>query len=127
MRRMISSAALALCSALALCAPAHAATAPVPRGDALYEDGPSGRYLLDSGWSTRADTRDAGERRGWQQPGYRAGFRPVIVPNAFNARDLTRRGQRSRVQWYRVRFRLPAAPASARWRLRFESVNVTAR
>src|SRR5918996_695174 len=103
----------------ALPAPAYAA-APPER--ALYADGPDGRHLLDSGWSTRADPRDVGRRRHWERPGRDAGFRRVPVPHAFNARDRSRRGFASRVQWYRTRFDLPGGEATG-WRLRFESVN----
>src|SRR5262249_55664345 len=70
------------------------------------------RYLLDSAWTT--STHRAG------------GYRPVSVPNSFNARDLTTKGNRSRVQWYRERFTLPSAAGAAGWRIRFESVNVRA-
>jgi Glycosyl hydrolases family 2, TIM barrel domain/Glycosyl hydrolases family 2, sugar binding domain/Glycosyl hydrolases family 2 len=88
-----------------------AAGAYTPRERALYEDGPSGRYLLDQAWSTSSS-----------QSGR---FRPVSIPNVFNARDYTVRGNRSRVQWYRERFTLPRTPAAG-WKLRFESVNVRA-
>jgi beta-glucuronidase len=89
-----------------------AAAAYTPREHALYEDGPSGRYLLDQGWSS-----------GRSESGR---FRPVSIPNAFNARDHTTKGNRSRVQWYRERFTLPRTGGAAGWRLRFESVNVRA-
>jgi beta-glucuronidase len=89
-----------------------AASAYTPREHPLYEDGPSGRYLLDSGWST--------------SPSQSGRFRPVSIPNAFNARDYTSRGNRSRVQWYRERFTLPRTSGAEGWRLRFESVNVRA-
>jgi Glycosyl hydrolases family 2, TIM barrel domain/Glycosyl hydrolases family 2, sugar binding domain/Glycosyl hydrolases family 2 len=112
------------CAAVVLLAPAGAgARAPVPAEGALYQDGPSWRYLLERGWTTRADKGDRGLAAGWQRPGFRSGFRPVEIPNAFNARDLTAAGQRSWVQWYRTSFRLPKAPRSASWRIRFESVN----
>jgi beta-glucuronidase len=102
---------LPIAIALVLAMPA-AAGAYTPRQHPLYEDGPSGRYLLGSGWSTSAD---------------RSGrFRAVSIPNAFNARDYSTKGNRSRVQWYRERFTLPSATRAAGWRLRFESVNVRA-
>jgi beta-glucuronidase len=112
-------ALLALVLLLALAAPSFAA-APPER--ALYADGPDGRHLLDSGWTTRADPRDAGRRAHWERPGRDAGFRRTSVPHAFNARDRSRRGFASRVQWYRTRFDRPAGEATG-WRLRFESVN----
>jgi beta-glucuronidase len=100
---------IAIAALLALPAVASAYT---PREHPLYQDGPSGRYLLDHGWST-------GASRSGQ-------FRPVSIPNAFNARDYTTKGNRSRVQWYRQRFTLPRTGGAAGWRLRFESVNVRA-
>lgn len=104
-----------------------AAAAPVPAARALYTDAPSGMYLLDAGWSTRADPRDVGLRDRWQSPAVTRGFRPVAIPNAFNARDLSRSSFRGRVQWYRVRFSLPDASGATGWNVRFESVNVAAR
>ena len=100
---------IAIAALLALPAVASAYT---PREHPLYQDGPSGRYLLDHGWSSSAS-----------QSGR---FRPVSIPNAFNARDHTTKGNRSRVQWYRERFTLPRTSGAAGWRLRFESVNVRA-
>jgi beta-glucuronidase len=114
-----------LLAAWCLAAPAGAA-AYTPREHALYGDGPSGRYLLDSGWSTRADQHNIGLREGWQRPGHGAGFRRVSIPNCFNARDHTAAGERSRVQWYRERFNLPDSSGATGWRIRFESVNVRA-
>ncbi|MFL5826851.1 MAG: glycoside hydrolase family 2 protein [Thermoleophilaceae bacterium] len=115
-------AALA-CAATVLAPAAAEARAPVPAEHALYQDGPSWRYLLDQGWTTRADKSDRGLAAGWQRPGFRSGFRAVSIPNAFNARSLTATSQRSWVQWYRTSFRLPTGPRSASWRIRFESVN----
>lgn len=98
------------------------AQAAAPPERALYADGPDGRHLLDTGWTSRADPLDVGRRRHWERPGNDSGFRRVSVPHAFNARDASRRGFASRVQWYRVRFDLPRGTATG-WRLRFESVN----
>ena len=106
MRRLLTIGLAAL-----LLAPA-AASAYTPREHALYQDGPNGRFLLDRGWTTSA------KRSG--------SFRSVQVPNAFNARDFTTRGNRGRVQWYRERFTLPPASGAVGWRLRFESVGVRA-
>ena len=101
--------AIAVALLLLLPAAAHAYT---PREHPLYQDGPNGRYLLDEGWTT-SRTRSGP-------------FRPVSIPNAFNARDYTTKGNRSRVQWYRERFELPAAAGAVGWRIRFESVNLRA-
>src|SRR3954468_1477157 len=106
MRRFLPIAITAL-----LALPA-AAAAYTPREHSLYQDGPSGRYLLDSAWTTSAHRT--------------SGFHPVTMPNAFNAHDYTTKGNRSRVQWYRERFTLPSAGGAAAWRIRFESVNVRA-
>ncbi|HEY2600672.1 MAG TPA: glycoside hydrolase family 2 TIM barrel-domain containing protein [Thermoleophilaceae bacterium] len=102
---------IAAVTALALL-PAAAHAAYAPREHALYTDGPSGRYLLDQGWSTS-------RARG-------SGFHRVSIPNAFNARDYSERGELSRVQWYRESFTLPSAPDAVAWRIRFESVNTSA-
>lgn len=104
--------ALVLGLLLAGVGPAAAHAAAVPPLRALYADAPSGMYLLSSGWTTRA----AGARR----------WRAVAVPNAFNARDLTPRGFRSHVQWYREVFDAPAVvpeDGTTGWMLRFEAVN----
>src|SRR3954468_4403586 len=87
---------------LAVPAAAHAA-APTPPERALYADAHDGLYLLERGWSSRADPNDVGVRQGWQRPGMNGGFRAVAVPNAFNTGDLTKKGFRSRVQWYRTK------------------------
>ena len=104
-------AALIAAVLLATALPATA-SAYTPTERALYTDGPTGRYLLDKGWST------ARSRTG--------PWRPVSVPNAFNARDYSRRSELSRVQWYRERFSLPSDQSAAAWRIRFESVNTSA-
>jgi beta-glucuronidase len=92
--------------------PTATASAYTPTEHALYTDGPSGRYLLDQGWSTS------------RTPNGR--FRPVSIPNAFNARDFSPAGERSHIQWYRERFTLPSDAGAAAWRIRFESVNTSA-
>lgn len=124
-RRVTCLLVLAL-GLLAAGCPAAGIAAPVPPERALYQDGPDGRHLLGSGWSTRADPRNVGLRQGWQRPGRRGGFRRVRIPHSFNARDRSSRGFRSRVQWYRVRFRLPPGGSLSQWRLGFESVNRSA-
>jgi beta-galactosidase/beta-glucuronidase len=90
-------------------ATAHAYT---PREHALYTDGPSGRYLLDQGWSTA---------RAKAGP-----WRPVAIPNAFNARNYSQRSELSWTQWYREHFTLPSTTGTSGWRIRFESVNTSA-
>src|SRR4051812_15768421 len=123
----IAVALLTLPARLATDATPALALAPMPPERTLYTDAPNGMFLLDRGWSTRADPRNQGLRSGWQRPGATAGFAPVAVPNAFNAGDLSRRSFAGRVQWYRVTFTAPEVEGLAQWRLRFESVNVDAR
>jgi beta-glucuronidase len=111
-----------------MAAPAGSAApgAPVPPQRALYTDAPSGLFLLSQGWTTRADPRDVGIRDGWQREDALEGFEPVTVPNAFNARDLSRASFAGRVQWYRTSFTTPPSEDAVAWRVRFESVNVDA-
>ena len=77
---------------------------------------PTGSIYLESGWSTQArPQRRGGPDRGWQRPGALSGFRPVDgAPLDFNTRQLTEKGMRSRVQWYRTRFALPRDRRAAR-------------
>jgi len=68
------AAAVAIGVALPLAVPAATAPAaptdaPTPQERVLYQDGPDGRYLLDQGWTTRADPGDVGLKQGWQAPG----------------------------------------------------------
>src|SRR6476659_9030539 len=102
------------------------AAAPVPPERTLYADAPTGMFLVDRGWTTRADPHDAGIRRRWWRRGMTTGFRPTSVPNAFNSRNLSRRSFEGGVQWYRSTFTAPQVDGVAQWRVRFESVNVDA-
>src|SRR4051794_12537373 len=101
------AAVIAAVSAFALM-PTATAHAYTPTERALYTDGPSGRYLLDQGWTT-SRTRSGP-------------FRAVSIPNSFNARDHSERGERSWTQWYRERFTLPDNSGASAWRIHFESV-----
>lgn len=105
---------------------ATALAAPIPSERALYTDAPNGMFLLDQGWTTRADPGDVGEQQGWMQPGATNGFTPTSVPNAFNAGDLSRSSFEGNVQWYRTTFTAPQVDGLAQWRVRFESVNTEA-
>lgn len=93
-----------------LCPAAAGAAAPAEKK--LYENGPDGMYLLDSGWEVSSSRT--------------SGFTPVSVPNAFNARKLDAQSMRGGVRWYRTTFDVPAGAADS-WNLRFESVNRSAR
>jgi beta-glucuronidase len=105
------TALIAAAAALAL-VPVAAANAYTPTEHALYQDGPSGRYLLDQGW---------GSARSRGGP-----FHKVSIPDAFNAREFSERGELSRVHWYRERFTLPTTSGTSGWRIRFEDVNTSA-
>jgi beta-glucuronidase len=104
-------ALIAAVAALALL-PTATASGYTPSERATYTDGPNGRYLLNQGWSTS-------RARGGP-------WRSVSIPNAFNARDFSQASERSRVQWYRERFKLPRVVGANAWRIRFESVNTSA-
>jgi beta-glucuronidase len=117
---------IAVLGALLPTAQAATADAPVPPERTLYTDAPNGMFLLGHGWTTRADPHDTGIRRGWWRQGARAGFRPTSIPDAFNARNLSRRSFRGGVHWYRATFTAPQLDGVAQWRVRFESVNLDA-
>jgi beta-glucuronidase len=122
---------LPIVAALALGLPTHAlaagteASKPTPK--VLYQDGYTGRYLLDGVWYFRADPQDQGLGLGFQRQSDLTGWTPVNVPNAWNANDLSDASQRGGVGWYRKDFRVPAASRSTTWVARFESVNYRAR
>jgi beta-glucuronidase len=95
-------------------------TTPVER--ALYANGPTGRYLLDGPWLFRFD-QGVGLAAGFERDPATAGWQPVSVPNAWNATDESPASFQGTVAWYRKDFRLPAAPPTTSWLVRFESVN----
>jgi beta-galactosidase/beta-glucuronidase len=118
---------IAVAAAVAVLAvQASALAAPVPSERTLYADAPNGMFLLDQGWTTRADPDDVGEQQGWMAPTATSGFTPTTIPNAFNAGDLSRRSMGGSVQWYRTTFSAPQLAGVAQWRVRFESVNTQA-
>ena len=112
---------------------AAAAAAP-PTAGALYQDGPTDRWLLGGQWLYRADPSDVGvAQRFWRDSESSDGWSPVSVPNSFNAGDLSQASMDGSVGWYRRDFSLPAhafspyVPARFRsWIVRFESVNYRA-
>ncbi|MFL5893737.1 MAG: glycoside hydrolase family 2 protein [Thermoleophilaceae bacterium] len=106
-------ALLVLAMTLAAAAPAHADVVTTPAPGQLYDDGHTGRYLLDGPWSFRLDHGG----RGWTQ---------VTVPYAWNATDESPASMRGSVGWFRKDFRLPSAPKGSSWIVRFESVNYRA-
>lgn len=102
------------------------AFADVPSEGSLYEDGPSGRYLVAGTWYGRADEHDRGQRLGWQRRESPVGWEATTVPNAANAGDYSTRSYLGGVWWYRKDFELPRSGAQTSWMLRFESVNYRA-
>jgi beta-glucuronidase len=108
--------------------PARAANrAETPSPKVLYQDGPDGRYLLGGRWLYRADPGEVGLTRGYHRSRATEGWRPVEVPNAFNARDFSSRSFQGSVGWYRKDFTVPELHGALRWVFRFESVNYRAR
>jgi beta-glucuronidase len=111
-----------------------AAAAAPPTFGALYQDGPTDRWLLGGAWLYRADPSGVGVAQGfWRDSAATDGWSPVSVPNSFNAGDLSQASMDGSVGWYRRDFTLPAhafssyVPARFRsWIVRFESVNYRA-
>ncbi len=115
---------LALMAPLALASPA--AAVDVPSRGAMYENGPSGRHLLDGDWHERTDPRGSGVREGFQRSASLAGWTPTTVPDAANAGDFSEQSYLGSVHWYRKDFLRPTTTPRSRWILRFESVNYRA-
>jgi beta-glucuronidase len=107
-----------------LSAPALGADRPTP--GAVYDDGPSGRYLLGDAWYERADPAYEGIKAGWQRSASLIGWTATKVPRAANAGDFSQQSYLGGVYWYRKDFRAPRNPPGSRWTLRFESVNYRA-
>ena len=122
-----TSLLVALLAALCLVPAATAAAQDTPKRQALYADGPDNRYLLDGAWLFRLDTGNQGFSQRWNRQGSTAGWRPVTVPNAWNAGDESPASMAGTVGWYRKDFRLPSSSRRYDWTLRFESVNYRAR
>jgi beta-glucuronidase len=141
MARRSALSVLTVCLAMMAldAATAGAQTAPVdstaaPTQGALYQDGPTDRWLLGGQWLYRADPSDAGIAAGyWRNFPGTDGWTPVAVPNSFNAGDLSQPSMTGSIGWYRRDFTLPPGafsnyvPARFRsWIVRFESVNYRA-
>jgi beta-glucuronidase len=111
-------------AALAAALPvASAQAAAVPPEKALYQQGPSGRYLLNGGdWLIRRDPSDVGEKRRFFASASRRGWSKVTVPNAWNAEDNGNASMGGSVTWYRKDFRAPAASRAATWLFHFDNV-----
>jgi beta-glucuronidase len=119
-------AALVLALACACLPPAQALAVPVPKAKVIARDGPSGRFLLDGDWYVRPDPTDSGDGQGFATSASLAGWQAVSVPSAINAGDFSTASYQGAVAWYRSDFRLPRAPRSTRWVVRFESINYRA-
>jgi len=102
--------ALTLAAVAVGAAPVHAADVPSP--GALYETGPSGRYLIDGSWRFRL---------------LGGAWRTVQVPYAWNVTDPSAKGFRGGIGEYVKDFRLPSSSAAYDWVVRFESVNYRTR
>ena len=61
--------------ALLLVLPSTAHAADKPDAEALYQDGPEGRYLLDGDWLFRKDDADQGIKARWMRSTSSAGSR----------------------------------------------------
>lgn len=90
---------------------------------ALYENGPSGRYLMGGSWFFRLDPGFNGHTQGWQKQTSTEGWQATTVPNAWNAGDDSETSFAGGVGWYRKDFKLPSSSRRYDWVVRFESVN----
>lgn len=97
-----------------------------PTEGALYEEGPSGRYLMGGQWLFRLDKTEIGLKQGFQRSPSTAGWQTVSVPSTWNVNDNTNEGFSGTVGWYRKDFRLPSSARALAWVIRFESVNYRA-
>jgi beta-glucuronidase len=113
--------------ALLLFVPSSAHAADKPDEQALYQDGPEGRYLLDGDWLFRKDDADQGVAQRWMRSTSTAGWTTVKVPNVWNLGDASNESMAGSVGWYRKDFELPSAESALAWAFRFESVNYRAR
>jgi beta-glucuronidase len=126
----LAAALLALVVTAALALAQGGTTPPEAEGPtpgALYEDGHTGRYLLDGTWYFRLDPGDLGEVGGLPTNPALDGWSRTKVPNAWNAKDHSDNSQRGTIAWYRKDFILPSPDAALGWKLRFESVNYRAK
>lgn len=118
--------ALSLAAATLATGAGPAPAADVPSGQALYESGPSGRYLMDGDWLFRFD-KGVGLRDHYERQRMTAGWKRVEVPYSWNVTDYSNAGFIGTVAWYRKDFELPTASGAYKWLARFESVNYRAR
>src|SRR5215211_855214 len=112
--------------ALVLALPA-AASAQKPTAQALYQDGPEGRYLLDGEWLFRLDNEDQGIAQRFMRATSTEGWTKTTVPSVWNLGDASNASMTGGIGWYRKDFELPDADSALAWVLRFESVNYRTR
>jgi beta-glucuronidase len=93
----------------------------------LYKTGASDRFLMGGTWLYRADPGGNGASQGFASSTATAGWAPVTVPNAWNAKDYSDASFAGGVGWYRKDFHLPSAAKRLSWVVRFESVNYRSR
>jgi beta-glucuronidase len=118
---LASLAALVAAAPAAAQAPAYSPDTPQAR--TLYENGPSGRYLMGGKWLFRLDPGGTGLSSAWQRKTSTTGWSLTTVPNAWNATDESEASMRGGIGWYRKDFRLPSSAQRLSWVIRFESVN----
>ncbi|MSX01772.1 MAG: hypothetical protein F2813_01265, partial [Actinobacteria bacterium] len=128
MSKLIALLAFGALAAGLVAAPAQAAVDPAaaPSAKTLYDEGPSGRYLVDGPWLRRLDPLNIGLLGRWQSGASVTGWDSVSVPNAWNATDDSLTSYFGSVGWYRRDFKLPSAAADTAWVMRFEEVNFAA-
>ena len=113
--------------ALVLVVPTTARAADKPNEQALYQDGPDGRYLLDGDWLFRGDNPDQGIKQRFMRQTSTSGWTKVKVPHVWNLGDASNESMSGGIGWYRKDFELPSADSALAWAFRFESVNYRAR
>jgi beta-glucuronidase len=118
---------LFVCGLLAALAPAPASAATVPPEQALYHEGPTGRFLLNGDdWLFRRDARNVGERSHYFAQSSTKGWSGVSVPNAWNATDTSNASMAGSISWYRKDFIAPSGSGTAAWLLHFDNVRYRA-
>jgi beta-glucuronidase len=123
-RRIVAACAALLAFGARVCA--SAAGAADDFGRPLYQDGPTGRYLLTGTWLRRRDLADRGLGQRWHNRRSAAGRTPVSIPDTWNAGDTSMDPFIGRPVWYRKELTLPQASPRLGCRLRFEAVNYRA-
>ena len=113
--------------ALLALVPASAPAADRPSSRTLYEDGPSGRYLLDGEWLFRLDEENRGLSSRYMRTASTSGWTRTTVPDNWNLGDDSIESMQGTIGWYRKDFTVPDARAALSWIVRFESINYRAR